>query len=117
MLWKLSLEMQNPDRVRLLAFKVLGKLNLKTLRKELYKIVKNEAKRANFYTKHQMLQEHHLTLDLQLLVDTLCTGYQSALEFIIELLSIAGEIEDPKLIYRSLISSNIKKKAEALETL
>ena len=45
------------------------------------------------------------------------TGYHSVIDFIIQLLGVAGEIEDSELLSRSMRSSNPKVRSQVIETL
>lgn len=107
-----------PDRSRLIAGKVLGKLSLPQLRTHLLDILTHEIERAYFYFYyHHTVNEAHPEHDLSMLQDALLTGFHSVLDFVIQLISLAGALEDGELLSRSLRSSNPRTYAGALETL
>ena len=82
------------DRSRLLAGKILGRLALPQLRANLIPIITTEIDRAFFYFHHHhTIQSAYPQYDLHVLKDALLTGYHSVIDFIIELLGVAGEIE------------------------
>lgn len=106
------------DRCRLLAGRILGRLSLPQLRANLSEIIRQEIDRAYFYFAHTYtIQRQHPDLDLSMLCDVLDTGYQSVLEFIIQLLGVAGEAEDCELLSRSLRSRNPKVRSQVVEAL
>lgn len=106
------------DRSRMLAGRILGKLSLPQLRSNLQDIIRQEIERAYFYYIHaQTLDARFPNLDLGILKETLFTGYQSVLDFIIQLLGAAGEAEDVELLSRSIRSRNPKVRAHVVETL
>lgn len=106
------------DRCRILAGKILGRIALPQLQANLADIIEIEIKRAYFYFffAHKIQKQYPL-YDLRLLENSLLTGFQSALDFIIHLLSAARSMEDCDLIIHSLRSKNGKARAQALETL
>jgi hypothetical protein len=106
------------DSCRLLAGRTLGRIDLATLRNNLFDIVKKETERASFYFYHgHSIQDNNPDLDLDLLRESLMTGVHSIIDFIIQLLSVAGSIEDKELLSRSLKSKNQKTHSHAVETL
>ncbi|MDP1880112.1 MAG: hypothetical protein Q8K60_04155, partial [Parachlamydiaceae bacterium] len=106
------------DRCRLLAGRILGNLALPELRSTLSGIIRKEIERAYFYFYHyHTIQELHPDLDLHILKDMLITDYHSVLDFIIQLLGVAGEVEDEELLSRSLRSPNPKVRSQVVETL
>jgi hypothetical protein len=106
------------DRSRLLAGKILGRLALPQLKANLPSIIKHEIERANFYFfQHHTIQDTHPTKDLRVLKDALLSGYHSVIDFIIQMLGMAGEIEDSELLSRSMRSSNPKIRSQVIETL
>lgn len=106
------------DRCRVLAGRILGRLSLPQLRSNLSDIIKQEIERAYFYFYHyHIIQEQNPTLDLSMLKDALKTSYQSVLDFIIQLLGVAGEVEDCELLSRCLRSRNPKVRSQVVETL
>lgn len=107
-----------PDRSRLLAGKILGRLARPQLRANLSDIIQQEIERAYFYFYHyHTIQSLHPDLDLSMLQDVLITGYHSVLDFIIQLLGVAGEVEDEELLSRCLRSRNPKVRSQVVETL
>lgn len=106
------------DRCRVLASKILGRLDLPLLRENVYAIIKIEIERAYFYFYHyHTIQENYPALDLHVLQDALLTGYHSVLDFIIQLLGVSGEIEDCELLSRSLRSPHPKIWSQVMETI
>lgn len=107
-----------PDPCRVLAGRVLGHLAMPQLRANLYGIMSHEIERAHFYFYYwHTIQKRYPEYDLQVLADALLTGYHSVLDFIIQLLSVAGEIEDCELLSRSLRSRNPKVRSQVVEAL
>lgn len=107
-----------PDRCRLLAGRTLGRLALPQLRAHLSDIIRQEIERAYFYFYHyHTIQSQNKELDLSMLQDVLITGYHSVLDFIIQILGVAGEVEDEELLSRSLRSRNPKVRSQVVETL
>jgi len=106
------------DRCRLLAGRILGRLNLDQLRTHLSPIIRTEIERAYFYFYHaHTIQEQHPDIDLSILQDTLLSGYRSVIDFIIQLLGVAGEVEDCELLSRCLRSRNPKMRSQVVEAL
>lgn len=99
------------DRSRLTAGKALGKIALVQLRAHLEQIIEPEIERAVFYWKHWQ------NWDFELLSDTLRSDYFSVLDFIIQLLGVAGEVEDTELLSRALRSPFPKTRSHAIETI
>lgn len=106
------------DRSRLLAGKILARLALPQLKANLPQIFQQEIKRADFYFyQHHTIQSRYPNKDLHVLKDALLSGYHSVIDFIIQMLSLAGEIEDSELLSRSMRSSNPKIRSQVIETL
>ncbi len=106
------------DRCRLLAGRILGMVSLPQLRAHLTPILHHEIERAYFYFYHShTIQEEHPDLDLDILKDTLWTGYLSIIDFTIQLLGVAGEVEDCELLSRCLRSRNPKMRSQVVEAL
>lgn len=103
------------DRSRLAAGKALGKLALFQLRAHLEGILEPEIKRALFFSRHLANIESDPEFDI--LADTLRSDYFSVLDFIIQLLGVAGEVEDTELLSRALRSSNLKIRSQGIETI
>ena len=104
-----------PDRSRLTAGKALGKIALLQLQTELEAILEPEIKRAIFFWQHAKKTSAHP--EFSLLTDTLKADYDSILDFIIQLLGVAGEIEDTELLSRMLKSPFPKLRSQAIETI
>lgn len=106
------------DKTRLLAGKILGRLALPQLRANLPNMMKHEIERANFYfCQHHTIQETYPQKDLHVLKDALLSGYHSVIDFIIQMLGVAGEIEDSELLSRSMRNPNPKIRSQVIETL
>jgi len=106
------------DRSRLLAGRILGRLSPALLRAHLFEIIRNEMDRAYFYFfYHHTIQNAYPQFDLSIVTQVLITGYQSVIDFIIQLLCQAGEVEDPELLSRSIRSTNPKVRSQVIETL
>jgi hypothetical protein len=106
------------DRSRVLAGRILGRLSLPQLRANLSDIMRQEIDRAYFYFYHaHTIQNSYPDLDLSILRDVLMTGYHSVIDFMIQLLGVAGEVEDCELLSRSLRSRNPKVRSQVVETL
>lgn len=106
------------DKCRLLAVRILGRLALPQLRANLLNILSIEIDRAFFYFYHyHTIQNDYPQYDLRVLNDTLLASYHSVLDFIIQLLGIAGEVEDSELLSHSLRSPNPKVRSQVIETL
>lgn len=105
-------------RCRVLAGKILGRLSLPQLRSNLSNIIDKEIQRAYFYFYHSCtIQKDYPQYDLSILKDVLMTDYHSVLDFIIQLLGVAGEVEDVELLSSSLRSRNPKVRSQVVETL
>lgn len=106
------------DRSRMLAGRILGRLSLPQLRANLSTIIQHEIDRAYFYFYHShTIQSSYPQYELSQLTNVLETGYQSVIDFIIQLLAAAGEVEDTELLSRSLKSRNPKLRSQVVETL
>ena len=117
-LLSITKDIQIPDRSRLLAGRILGRLAIPQLRANLSDIIQQEIERAYFYfTHYHTIQSLNPLLDLSILQDVLITGYHSVLDFIIQILGVAGEVEDEELLSRSLRSRNPKVRSQVVETL
>jgi hypothetical protein len=106
------------DKSRILAAKIIARIDLKTLRRCFKNIILIEIERAYFYFFNaKNLQRKYLNNDLSMLVEVLKTGFHSIIEFIVHLLAAVGKIEDCELIVRSLRSKNEKIQSHAIESL
>jgi hypothetical protein len=117
-LLNLTKDISLPERARILAGKVLGRLALPQLQANLIDILDIEIERAYFYFYFgHTIQKQYPLYDLELLQSALLTGYQSVIDFIIHLLGAAGSLEDPELLVRALHSRNAKVQSQAVESL
>lgn len=107
-----------PERARILAGKILGRLALAQLQANLIDILDIEIERAYFYFYFgHTIQAQYPLYDLEMLQDALLSGYRSVIDCIIHLLGAAGSIEDPELLVRALHSRNQKIHSHAIESL
>jgi len=107
-----------PERARILASRVLGRLALPQLQANLIDILDIEIERAYFYFYFgHTIQQQHPLYDLEMLQSALLTGYQSVIDFIIYLLGAAGSLEEPDFLVRALHSRNAKIHSHAVESL
>lgn len=107
-----------PERARILASKILGRLALPQLQANLIDILDIEIERAYFYFYFgHTIQNQYPLYDLEMLQSALLTGYQSVIDFIIHLLGAAGSLEDPDFLVRALHSRNAKIHSHAVESL
>ncbi len=118
LLISLTKDIALPERARLLAGKILGRLALPQLQANLIDILDIEIERAYFYFYfgHTIQQQYPLH-DLEMLQSALLSGYQSVIDFIIHLLGAAGSLEDPEMLVRALHSRNEKVHSHAVESL
>ncbi|MBI3900910.1 MAG: hypothetical protein HY324_02010 [Chlamydiia bacterium] len=108
----------NPDKCRLIAGKILGKYAPKSLESHLFSVIRREIDRAYFYFYHgHTIQKQVPEHDLSILRNALLTGYQSIIDFIIQLLGSAGSLEESEILSQTLRSSNRKIRAQAIESL
>src|SRR5262249_27262823 len=118
MLLNMTKDSSLPDRSRLLAGRILGKIALPQLRANLYPIIEIEVDRAYFYYYHaHTVEKHYPDVDLTLLKEALLSDYQSVLDFVMQLLGMAGEIEDCELLSRSIHSKQLKVRGQVIEAL
>ncbi|MBI3901026.1 MAG: hypothetical protein HY324_02610, partial [Chlamydiia bacterium] len=118
LLLALTKDLALPERARILAGKVLGKLALPQLQANLIDILDIEIERAYFYFYFgHTVQAQHPLYDLSMLEDALLSGYRSVIDFIIHLLGATGSLEDPDLLVRALHSRNAKTHSHAIESL
>jgi hypothetical protein len=118
LLLRLTKDISLPERARILAGKILGRLALPQLQANLIDILDIEIERAYFYFYFgHTIQNQHPLLDLEMLQSALLTGYQSVIDYIIHLLCAAGSLEDPELLVRALHSRNAKIHSHAVESL
>ena len=105
-------------RVRLLAGRILGKLAPAQLQTNLSTIIVEEVEQAYFYFYHaHRIQQQHPEYDLKMLEDSLKSSFNSVIEFIVQMIGVAGTLEDGEILSSALRSSNKKIRAQALETM
>lgn len=111
-------DLQLHHNCRILAARALGRLDLKTLRENIGTIIQSEVQQAHFYYyyQHTILKDHP-DGSLHMLQQALFSGYQSVINFVIQLLGVAGEIEDCELLTRSINSPNPKIRSQVVEAL
>lgn len=118
LLLALTKDIALPERARILAGKILGRLALPQLQANLIDILDIEIERAYFYFYFgHTIQTQYPLYDLEMLQNALLVGYQSVIDFIIHLLGAAGALEDPEILVRSLHSRNEKIHSHAVESL
>ena len=106
------------ERCRILAGKILGKLSIAQLQKNVEDVIKKEIEKAHFYFYFgNTIEKKYPLYDLFLLKNALLSGYKSKIDFIIHLLGAASPMEDVDLIVKSMHSKNAKTNAQAFETL
>jgi HEAT repeat protein len=111
-------DIASPERARILAGKLLGRLAIAQLQANLIDILDVEIERAYFYFYFgHTIQAQYPLYDLEMLQDALLSGYRSVIDCIIHLLGAAGSIEDPELLVRALHSRNQKIHSQAIESL
>lgn len=117
-LLKLSENLTLHYNCRILAARALGRLDIKLLRKVVGTIIQNEIKQGFFYLYYkQTIRSENSDISLQLLQQALLAEYQSVVDFVIQILGVAGEIEDCELLTRSLRSPNPKVRSQVVEAL
>ena len=104
------------DRCRVLSGRILGRVALPQLRANLFDIISVEINRAYFYFYHSFDVERQWE-PFPMLKDALTTGFHSAIDFIIQLLGVAGSIERSEVLAHALRSKNPKVRGNAVETL
>jgi hypothetical protein len=106
------------NRCRILAAKILGSIALPQLQANLMDIINAEIERAYFYFLYgHTIPKQYPLYDLSLLQNTLLSGYQSVIDFIVYLLGIASSIEACDFIVHALHGKNAKARADAIETI
>lgn len=114
----LTKDLSIPERGRILAGKILGRLALPQLQANLIELISKELDRAYFYFYFgHSIQKQYPLYDLQLLEQALLAGFRSVIDFIIHLLGAAGSLEEPETLVRALDSRNAKIQSHAIESL
>jgi hypothetical protein len=117
-LLSLTKDLSIPERSRILAGKILGRLALPQLQANLVELINLEIDRAYFYFYFgHSIQKQYPLYDLQLLQNALLTGFRSVIDFIIHLLGAALSLEEPEMLVRALYSRNAKIQSHAVESL
>jgi hypothetical protein len=117
-LLSLTKDLSIPERSRILAGKILGRLALPQLQANLTDLINLEIDRAYFYFYFgHSIQKQYPLYDLRLLQNTLLTGFRSVIDFVIHLLGAAGSLEEPEMLARALYSRNAKTQSHAVESL
>lgn len=102
-------------RMRLLAAKILSKLSLEHLKECQNDLVKKEIERAYFYLYHAKTVNKNKDLDI--LENALQTTFKATLDFIIQILAMAGASLNSEIMLHTLRSKNRKIRGAAFETL
>jgi len=106
------------DKSRVLASKIIARIDLETLKNCFKRIILIEIEKAYFYLYNaKCIQYKYPSYDLSLLIEVLKTSFYSSIDFIIHLLAAVGSVEDCELLVRSLRSKNAKIHSHAVETL
>ncbi|MBS0623763.1 MAG: MFS transporter [Verrucomicrobia bacterium] len=107
------------ERCRLMAGKILSRLNPATLKRHLFEIVQSEIERAYFYYYHLETLRHptHSEYDHSILLNALETGYHTVIDFVIQLIGAADALEECDVLTHGLRSRNKKLRAQAIEML
>lgn len=109
---------QKGNRARVIAGRALGRISLTELRSHLTEIISVETERAFFYFYHShIIPTSHDDHDLLMLKESLLSSYHAELDFIVQLLGVAGELEDCELLARLIRSEHPKLRAQVIETL
>lgn len=118
MLSSILVNQDNPSSSRGLAASALGHLNMSILHELIPSVIDCEIKKAEFYLLHyRAYGSSQDRPELHLLGEWLSSAFNSKIEFIIRLLSSAGEIADPEAVCRLYRSKNGKIKSQVVETL
>lgn len=118
LLLSITKDISIPERGRILAGKILGRQALPQLQANLLEVIDVEIDRAYFYFYFgHTIQKQYPLYDLKMLEHALLAGFQSVIDFIIQLLAAAGSIEEPELLVRALHSPNAKVQSHAVESL
>lgn len=111
-------DQQLPDRMRILAARVMGRIDAHELRKLLPRLIDRELGRARFCLYHHLsIAERYPESDLRVLVDALLTGFHSAIDCVVHFMGSISNPERAEIIALSLRSENEKVHADALEML
>ncbi len=118
LLLSITKDISIPERGRILAGKILGRLALPQLQANLHEVIAIELDRAYFYFYFgHTIQKQYPLYDLEMLESALMAGYQSVIDFIFHLLGAAGSLDEPELLVRALHSRNAKVQSHAVESL
>lgn len=93
-------------------------MDLPEIQEDFKELIKIEIDRAYFYFYFgHTIQKQYPKYDLEMLQNTLLTGFQLSIDFIVHLLKTAGSIHEPELLVRALRSRNPKIQSHAIESL
>lgn len=117
-LLELTCNISHPHKCRLLAGKILGKIDRKLLQKHVYPLIQTEVKKAYFYFYHsQEIQKQVPEQDLSILENSLYTTYLSVIDFIVQILGVVGSIEESEILSHTIHSHHKKIRAQAVESI
>ena len=115
---KLVQDSECQENCRLLAAKILAKADRKSLQNIVEKLVPDELLQAYDHFFHaSTIQSQFPDQDLTLLKSACMTRFHVIIDFMVQLVGIANEIEESEVLAMSLWSRNKKIRAHALETL
>jgi len=104
------------DRCRILAARVLGYLAPEQLRARLHDLLQQEMQRAYFYFYHYHTLDEE-GQDLTLVLEALHSSLYSVLDYMLQLLSVAGSLEDYELLSQCLRSKSDRTRSQVVEAL
>ncbi len=102
------------ERCRLLAAKILARLDPRVLKQQLPTILEMEMDRAYFYSFHL---EYSVDPNYPVLGNALESSLHTILDFLVQLVGLTGAFEESEVLPTTLRSRNQKLRAQALETL
>ena len=110
-------DQMHPIRARLLAGKILGRLSNFTLRHLLRPLILDEIERAHFYFYHAKKSGNIQGEERSILENALLASYRSSIDFAVQMLAIAGSLEECEVLSCAIVSKNRKIRGHAIETL
>ncbi len=117
-LLELTIDSHFPARLRVMAGKVLGRLDPVKLNKRVIPSLWQDLEQAYFYIYHaRELMDKESDSDLLPLKEILVAHYESHLDFIVQIIGVMGQVSDTETLSRSIHSNNHKIHSNALETL
>ncbi len=107
------------DPCRILAARILAKISPETLTENIRPILLKELQRAYFHFHHgfQSTLKETIGVDISWLQDVVLAEYHSALDLVVQFVSLAGSFEESELLSRAIHNKNPKTRGKALETL